>query len=1584
MADFITRNIVETDFSRSEAASRRFAASQAALARQFQVSGLRVPQFQVPNLGGLQRQLSQFSATTPSGLFVPGAAFGRESTRGLIDPEQQRAADALRRAQLAGAEEIRELSRSANLTGGTLDRLRAAVVTAETSGAPSALVRARTELRNAARGTFISANASQAELTRFIDPDLQGRVTPERLASINESIQANRRQAIAGTELAVQEEAAAALQRRINAIKVRNATLSGEAGRTLARAEAEGALARRNYNRELRQAARQVARENNLGFLARRRLIADTVQGQGQGGGAVGALPGGRGINSFFRFALPISLGFAGARLIGDFVREAEELEVIFTRINSQFEFLAAELPQSFNVAQVSEFREELLRIARATGTAPEDLANIASSFLGAFADQGPAAAAQASEIAAQISVLTDLAPGEIFNDLVASAKSFSESEGQDLVGTLSTIGDELIAFRNLTGVAGQELVDFVGRVGPIAAQSGAGLRDVVAIGATLLQQSGVGGAGLAEQFGRILSTFRDSAGEALAELSITSPDIELDLGAIERGDAITTLRELAEQFDNLSESQRRQVLAEIGSRREGATIAALLNNRRTLIRLLNSELDSSGTLQEEFNDRQETLSFQLAQTRAAFEELGIDLFEAGLADFFVTLANAAENLADVLGSTLVPILEILGGAFRNIDDGLGSVGLGFDTFLTGALAFGGARGLTRLFGRFGGGAAVGAGQIAGQGTLNFAGQGAAAAFGARALTAGRAVGSALLGPAGVTVAAFATRTLYQNLRDGLLESSRQQAETELAGVAEEVGQFAGTRLAEVIAEFPQVAAGAINTELPTASASEILQLGLGGSLGDFGTLLRESFEGIGGLLGIGNGAEFFDDPQAIARRDVFQDILQNNPAFQGSVQALNEILANAPQLAQDALLGELSFDPSRESPLLIDQIDIPENLGGGTIDVEAFREQLLLFQVSGFETFSGEQAAEFARNVQLVTGGIEEFDGEAADQISAYGELVGFTLEAFNALGVPLGDTVAEAERIATNIEDADDLVQRASTLRQRLQVGLISEEAFVRSAEGLVEALRVIGQSLLQSPLTEATGLEILAEALRIEENVTSTLDQQVRDRTDRLLRSFDVEDRLAGITGQDSSEAEVRRIRDQIDRLVEDEADPAEIFDRYLQLFDAQQSGLEKALEDSEGAVTALSQFFATIPEEDRVGFIAAAIQSGNEAFGQFLNTYIAAGVAIPDALIDQIAGLIAAGVSAAEALRAAIAAKIVGLSVQLAQINASAGPVAAFAAGAVSAEIDSLSEFLGDLPSNADIPEFGFQTPTAITPSAGFDPTGGGGSTEDLVNDILDARFELLEALNAGDPVELARIAQQRAASQAQRAENEADAIRAQAAAIRADRQLETAIREIADAQVELLLAYADVAGDSVESAQIGLEQARVNVDRAKADFETGQGSEADLIRSQAELTRAQGRLRDEQLSDQLDTIDFQLEIGDITTQQAIQQLETLLASAEQLGLNEEQQRDLELRILRLREELGGDLQFNLPDFLLPTAFEARRLAQGQFSASQGQNLTTNNISIVVNEGADVSSIFDAIGQAIGGFPGNTFGSSNFRP
>ncbi len=430
---------------------------------------------------------------------------------------------------------------------------------------------------------------------------------------------------------------------------------------------------------------RVIAEAENAGLSRRAaRRLASSGGGAGGGGGQGGGLLSsgfggsffGRGFASVIRFGLPSAVLFGGARGLSSVIKEAEELVQITIRLEQQFSSLERQGVQGAN-ASLDEFKNTLKDVALETGLGTEQIFELGTQLVGLFAsfdDQGnfAEAASNTTRLVAQLARISGLEVEETFNDLAGAVRSFAET-GAEAEFLIENLADDLISIADVTGVRLGELLDFLGRVGPIAAQAGFELDELASIGATILQGSAVGGAALSEQFARILSGFTSGLGEDIALIAVEFEDIfggglgEVSLlDNVLLGNVDQVLLQLTKNFDQLTDAQQRQVIATIGSRREGNTLATLLQNVATQQRALAATTNNSGIAQERFALIMETLTGRLGQLKVTLEQIGQELISAGLGEVLLIILDSLTLLTEGLGALLIPAFQLFALILNN------------------------------------------------------------------------------------------------------------------------------------------------------------------------------------------------------------------------------------------------------------------------------------------------------------------------------------------------------------------------------------------------------------------------------------------------------------------------------------------------------------------------------------------------------------------------------------------------------------------------------------------------------------------------------------------------------------------------------------------------------------------------------------------------------------------------------------------------------------------------------------------------------------------------------------------------------
>lgn len=216
------------------------------------------------------------------------------------------------------------------------------------------------------------------------------------------------------------------------------------------------------------------------------------------------------------------------------------------------------------------------------------------------------------------------------------------------------------------------------------------------------------------------------------------------------------------------------------------------------------------------------------------------------------------------------------------------------------------------------------------------------------------------------------------------------------------------------------------------------------------------------------------------------------------------------------------------------------------------------------------------------------------------------------------------------------------------------------------------------------------------------------------------------------------------------------------------------------------------------------------------------------------------------------------------------------------------------------------------------------------------EVIDsmASISVAVAEAAGDAVGAARIKLASLQTQLARARsraggvNTSEVLNLEAQIAQQQAALRDAQAAILDSYANLAIVTAEAAGNTVQAAKLRLQQAQAALARVEAA--AGGMSTQGVIDARTQVTQANAALRDAQYQDQMDAIDFSMQMEQITSNQAISLLQAMLKAGD---LTERQRRDVMLKIHGLQDDIRNTLTgsgFNIPsEIKLPTPYEVRR-------------------------------------------------------
>ena len=159
--------------------------------------------------------------------------------------------------------------------------------------------------------------------------------------------------------------------------------------------------------------------------------------------------------------------------------------------------------------------------------------------------------------------------------------------------------------------------------------------------------------------------------------------------------------------------------------------------------------------------------------------------------------------------------------------------------------------------------------------------------------------------------------------------------------------------------------------------------------------------------------------------------------------------------------------------------------------------------------------------------------------------------------------------------------------------------------------------------------------------------------------------------------------------------------------------------------------------------------------------------------------------------------------------------------------------------------------------------------------------------------------------------------------AQAQLISAVAAVQQSQMDLVQSQYDVTIALATAAGHTVQAASLTLQQARAALGAALR--KSGGKATAEVNQARVQVINAEAAARDAKLQDELDTIDFNLQMGRITQSSAINALQEILRTHE---LTKAQRRQLLLQIKGMKDEMANS-QWNFGDIKLPTPYQMRR-------------------------------------------------------
>lgn len=1205
-------------------------------------------------------------------------------------------------------------------------------------------------------------------------------------------------------------------------------------------------------------------------------------------------------------YAASAAVLYGGISALRNAIKDSSELEKILNIIKSQFEGLGQGDQTAGFVANIKE-------ISRETGQASTDVAQIAFQFVGAFNDIERAVTE--TRAASELSRITGLPLSEITDSLTALTRSF-----KDTGLSISDVGDTALGLQEDLGVLANQTITFAADLAPVARSVGFTADQLEILGAVTQKYSGRSGASLAEAFGRILPEVSTKAVDliqfyrSIPDIANLAPQLTEALGA---GDISEVFDVIGSNYDRLTDKQKTYIETLLGGRREAQTLLALFRNYNDVLKSNERVTEFAGKQAEYFNALQNTLAQRTARLGQEFRLLGLAIVQSGIGDFLKILLT--------LGSEIVQIFGKVSQVFVEFSDSLGGIPAKIAGITLAIIALRVA--LTALMTSKAGGfiLARGAGlagalgttvQSVGAGVAAGGIRGGIAGLGAAGGVAG--IGSAALGAVGgpIGIAAIGAFVGYQ-IVEHFSKGMKEAAQARVKALAGSDNIFQDFELNEVRARANQS---------PSTVARFANAFGLGGLSNQ-----NNDINAARGTLGSELGPRYAQQIEDLLAE--FPDTFDPEN-FKKTIELLRQGSGSEVQFIESWIEGMSAVNP----------------------EVAAFLDDWVSKDEKAQEL--GEQQSEILSNLDAAKTAYD------AGQISfsQYMNAVHSEVEILRGLGL---DDPARFEQFT---QDNAEIANRTAELYDRQ----LSRNSQLSSAFGFgAPAQEFAGLKEQYDQLKNMPGVnpEILAEVrLRIFQTLKEMLDEEIAQANTAVekaairARGINIEEYFAG--GRfDELVYEIRQgnasfqiyLARQADAFLEHDNkvlnDTAKIMAAFGTGFqETFIAVLEKRIKTYENMLN-VADFYL---DPRKAADIAEQLLGTRGALEDFRESLPGKDIGLlPENILgkgDQVAPPDDSAQKEAEALAKRVAdakkkyaeALVKNNPVALAQLHQQQADQAFKEAKDEAEKINAQTDRLAadEELKNAIVGIYNAYTDSAIAAAR---------RGEDFVKaaelEIEKAQLALDLAKDSGNAQLIIQASND--------LEEKMDELRL--AQIRQ-------INETLEAQSQLSLAIAEAAGDTVAAAGIGLQEA--NRVLTQAQQEHGATSNEAII-AQAQAVRAAASVRDAQLSEDQENIQFALDMEEITKDQALEQFKTLLQLP---GLTAAQTRDLRRKIKSLQDDTTSDLQLDLPtDIRLPTLYQVAR-----YNTGYADNRVIQ-FNVQVNNGVDAGNLIDQINGVVNSPP-----------
>jgi TP901 family phage tail tape measure protein len=285
-------------------------------------------------------------------------------------------------------------------------------------------------------------------------------------------------------------------------------------------------------------------------------------------------------------FAVSGFATFQAVQTIRGMVEQAQKAQTEMARLKAQFDAVG----ESDSFARVSQ---EVNSIARDTGLATDQVAQLAGTMKGAFIDT--TLAIQQTRQAAEGMQALGINNAETQNVLTASALTFYGRTGD----AIRKVSDETLHLHDVFGPAAKEIAEGVANIAPLAQEMGLTFEQTATIIAGAAARSGRSATQVANEIGRaltqvekqqipILQLFQQGGPQAQAAV----PNIAQAIRDQQPGQVLI---EVTKHWHDLNDAQKETFLQMVGGRREAASLAAMLGASDDIVKELSRQQPGGG-----------------------------------------------------------------------------------------------------------------------------------------------------------------------------------------------------------------------------------------------------------------------------------------------------------------------------------------------------------------------------------------------------------------------------------------------------------------------------------------------------------------------------------------------------------------------------------------------------------------------------------------------------------------------------------------------------------------------------------------------------------------------------------------------------------------------------------------------------------------------------------------------------------------------------------------------------------------------------------------------------------------------------